>query len=61
MAWIEVYGGQRSLAFKLTTATNQSNRDSLIVFLPYSLDPEHWSNQELSPGLSLSLLFNALN
>ena len=32
MAWIEVYGGQRSLAFELTDATNQNNSDSLLLF-----------------------------
>ena len=32
MAWIEVYGGQRSLAFELTTTTNQNNSDSLLLF-----------------------------
>ena len=30
MAWIEVYGGQRSLAFEVTTAVNPSRANFLL-------------------------------
>ena len=30
MAWIEVYGGQRSLAFEVTTAVNLSRANFLL-------------------------------
>ena len=32
MAWVEVYGGQRSLAFELTTATMDDYTSSQVMW-----------------------------